>query len=105
MQITFVLLVHVHCATIFNERTIYTFYPPESTSSTKMELQKREEIWTDKRREVRLIAIFLAQIRRYVVNEMGNYRKRKDDLIIKETECRTKESHRWQLYFPHILEI
>lgn len=51
MQITFVLLVHVHCATIFNERTTYTFYAPESTSSTKMELQRGEEIWTDRQEE------------------------------------------------------
>lgn len=79
----------------FNERTTYTFYPLESTSSTKMELQRGEEVWTDKRRrEVCLIVILLAQMRRYVVNEMGNYRKRKDDLIIKATECRTKESNR-----------
>lgn len=63
MQIIFVLLVHVHCATIFNERTTYTFYPLESTSSTKMELQRGEEIWTDKRgREVRLIAILLPKL-------------------------------------------
>jgi len=106
MQITFVLLVQVHCATVFNERATCTFYPLESTSSTEMGLQRGEEVWTDRRRkEVCLIAILSAHIRRYAVNETGNYRKGNDDIIIGETECRDKHSYRQQLHFPHILAI
>lgn len=39
-----IYLCLLRCATLSNERTIYTFYALEPTSSTMMELQRGEKV-------------------------------------------------------------